>query len=395
MTNKKIKKQNWGGKKNLDCSLAIIIIISTGFIIPANAVDLNAHLNTQLNAEKPSFQFVRVYEVDYPNGGQLKDLLNGKNMTVAFQMDPNSTSKKAILEQINKEMLNLQSAVIVSDVDISYEATLTGTDKWARIDYKIVLTPTVTNYVIRHASGDTAAILDVGWRGLAIKDPVIVNTSQYGNFDINSPISFVKKQFPDLYAKIQGTEAEDLLNDSMIDSSELTQDPISKWQHLFDPAYTIVETSDFGYKGQKVTISTYATGQSNISQGAMLPTIKRADFKLDQDYNISYTERASTASVQIDGYVDVAQIGDTEYFGSISHPVGGQAITSTGNYPVQVIYSMGALGAVLAAGILFWSNRKLKTARNRKPDDRPRYPIEYEERRHWADRFEDRKDKSS
>lgn len=387
--NTKIKNKRGAGK-HLAYSLILAAIILAGFVVPANAVELNAVLGTTSPSAQPSFQFVRSYVIDYPNGGNLENLLNGKNVTMTYHVDPSDSMKKVIISNLNQEISqSLNSAANITNVDITYEAMLYSSGTETHVDYKITFIPTVANYVLRKATSDSAAILDVQWMGLSIKDLMIVNIKNYGQFDLNSPISFIKMQSPDLYNKIQGTAAENLFDDPLMASNDLLTDPISSWQHLFDPAYTLVDTNILGYKGQKIVISTYSTGESNISEGRMLPTVKDADLKLDVDYPVSYTERASLASIQIDGYVAVTNINGVEYFGSSPQAPQGSGISSTGDYPVQVIYSMAGFGVVIAIGVFWWSNRTMKKELERANEIvGPTGPTQYEERKHWADRFD-------
>ncbi|MDE1845634.1 MAG: hypothetical protein KGI10_09975 [Thaumarchaeota archaeon] len=387
------KKTKMGGRKTLAYSIILATMLVIGFIAPVNAVELNTILGTTDSAAKPSFQFVRTYIVEYPNGGEIKNMLDGKNVSMTLHMDQFASIKKSIVKNLNSEIIgNLKSAANITDVDITYEATLYPSDTESRIDYKVTFIPTVSNYVLRKATGDSAAILDTQWRGLTVQYPILVDVQNYGQFDINSPASFIKKQFPDLYSKLQGTNAQNLFEIPLMSSNDLMSDPISKWQHLFDPAYTIVDTNVLGYQGQKIVISTYATGESNISEGTMFPTVKNSDMKLDVDYPVSYTERSSTASIQIDGYVAVADINGIEYFGSSPQAPTGSGINSTGNYSAQVIYSMAAFAVVIAVGIFWWSSRVSKNARNRQNEPAgPSGPIQYETRKHWADRFDDEK----
>jgi hypothetical protein len=49
--------------------------------------------------------------------------------------------------------------------------------------------------------------------GLIISNPITVNILNYGKYDINSPMYFIKKQIPDLYNKLQGSNAENLGKD--------------------------------------------------------------------------------------------------------------------------------------------------------------------------------------
>ena len=388
--NTKTKNKSIAGK-HLAYSIIFAIIILAGLVAPVNAVELNAILSTTSTSAQPSFQFVRTYVIDYPNGGSLQNLLSGKNVTMTYHVDPSDPLKKALVNGLNQEISQkLGSAANITDVDITYEAALYSSSTETHVDYKITFIPTVSNYVLRKATSDSAAILDVQWMGLSINGSTIVNIKNYGPFDLNSPIDFIKLQAPDLYSKLHGTSAETLFDDPLMASNNLLLDPISQWQHLFDPAYTLVDTNVLGYKGQKIVVSTYSTGESNISEGRMLPTVKNSDLKLDVDYPVSYTERASLASIQIDGYVAVTSINEIEYFGSSPQAPQGSGISSTGDYPVQVIYSMAGFGVVVALGVFWWSSRVTKQEKARANEVvGPSGPIQYEERKHWADRFDE------
>ncbi len=51
----------------------------------------------------------------------------------------------------------------------------------------------------------------------------------------------------------------------------------------------------------------------------------------------------------------------------------------------MTIYAMAGLAVVIAGGIFWWSNKKMKQVIH----DIDTGPVEYETRRHWADRFDD------
>jgi hypothetical protein len=204
--------------------------------------------------------------------------------------------------------------------------------------------------------------------------------------EINTPISFVKKATPDVYSIIQGSTAENALKNNLIDASSILQEPLDQWNHLFDPAFIISETSGFGYKGQKVAITTYTMGQSSLSEGIQKPTQNEVDFSADTNYKLTTIQHASSASVNIEGHAITTSVGGTPAFGTTPESTGGD--TSSGGFPVGIIYGMAIFGAVVAGGILFWSNKKLKDSANRPKDTGPARTLEYEERKHWADRFD-------
>jgi len=361
----------------------LIGLLVFGGISPIWATsDLSVNLSSSGEPAKPTFKFLESAFFDYPNGG--------KNYTIIFTENSNNTSVQDLIRQLNTALTRDQkSPVIITDLVVRYTATLVGDYKSTSIDYNLELIPTLTSYVITKGSGNNnPTIIDAAWMGLSIKDPVIIKTAQYGDVEINIPISFVKKVVPDVYSVIKGTQAESALQNNLIDASSILQEPIEQWNHLFDPAYTLSETSGFGYKGQKVAITTYTMGQSSLGEGIQKPTQSTIDFSNDTKYHLTTIQHASSASVNLDGQATTTTVGGTPAFGTTPQSQGGYANTSSGGFPVGVIYAMAAFGAIVAGGVLFWSNKKLKDSANRPKDTGTYRTLEYEDRKHWADKFD-------
>ncbi|MBI1828083.1 MAG: hypothetical protein HY222_01810 [Thaumarchaeota archaeon] len=369
-------------------ALGLIGLLVFGSISPIWATsDLTVNLSPEGTPAPSTFKFLESAFIEYPNGGKLKDLLAGKTYTISFTENSNNTSVQDLIHQLNTALTRDQkSPVIITDLTVEYTATIVGDDKSASIDYNLQLTPTLTSYVITKGSGNDPTIIDAVWMGLTLKGPVIIKTAQYSDVEINTPISFVKKATPDVYAIIQGSTAEDALKNNLIDASSILQEPLDQWNHLFDPAFIISETSGFGYKGQKVAITTYTMGQSSLSEGIQKPTQNEVDFSADTNYKLTTIQHASSASVNIEGHAITTSVGGTPAFGTTPESTGGD--TSSGGFPVGIIYGMAIFGAVVAGGVLFWSNKKLKDSANRPKDTGPARTLEYEERKHWADKFD-------
>ena len=58
----------------------------------------------------------------------------------------------------------------------------------------------------------------------------------------------------------------------------------------------------------------------------------------------------------------VDNLEDLEIIGVTPTPPEGYATTSTGGFPVGIIYGMAAMAAIGGAGIFIFSNRKLKVS---------------------------------
>jgi hypothetical protein len=369
-------------------ALGLIGLLVFGSISPIWATsDLTVNLSPEGTPAPSTFKFLESAFIEYPNGGKLKDLLAGKTQAISFTENSNNTSVQDLIHQLNTALTRDQkSPVIITDLIVEYTATIVGDDKSASIDYNLELIPTLTSYVITKGSGNDPTIIDAAWMALTLKGPVIIKTAQYGDVEINTPISFVKKATPDVYSIIQGSTAENALKNNLIDASSILQEPLDQWNHLFDPAFIISETSGFGYKGQKVAITTYTMGQSSLGEGIQKPTQNEVDFSADTNYKLTTIQHASSASVNIEGHAITTSVGGTPAFGTTPESTGGD--TSSGGFPVGIIYGMAIFGAVVAGGVLFWSNKKLKDNANRPKDTGPARTLEYEDRKHWADRFD-------
>ena len=221
--------------KRLLLASAILSLLVVGTVAPIFAtVDFNAYLPIEGTPITPEFKFTKNVAIDYSNGGKLKDLLNGKNMTLAFtDNSENNTSIKAFMENINTEFaIDRKTTATISNLTVSYQVQISGDDKGATIDYKILLTPVLNGYVLSKGGGDVPTVFDISWMGFKMTGPVVISTSNLGDLDINSPMGIIKNQLPDVYNVLNGTAAADPLSSNLIDASPLVGYPIEKWNTL-------------------------------------------------------------------------------------------------------------------------------------------------------------------
>jgi len=341
--------------KTLPLSIFVISVIIFGSISPIWATsDLSVNLSASGAPAQATFKFSESVSIEYPNGGKLKNLLTEKTYTINFTEKSDNTDVQDLVHQLNTELARDQkSPVIITDLTVRYFATLVGDAKSASIDYNLELIPTLTSYVIKKGANDNdPTIIDPAWMGLAIKDPVIIKTAQYGDVEINTPISFVKKVAPDVYSNIQGTKAEDALKNNLIDARSILQEPLDQWVHLFDPAYTLSETSDFGYAGQKVAITTYTIGPNTLPY--QKPNPHEVEFLTDAIYKLTTFQHDSSASVNIEGHAITTNIGGTLAFGTTPQVTyaGPQPSWLDNAYPTILIV-IGGLAVIAFWAIFF------------------------------------------
>ncbi len=306
--------------------ISILIIFSS--TVPAWAsVDLNAYLPVSGDPVTPEFKFDKTYQIDYPNGGKLKDALAERSLTVTcFANSSNNQSVKQLMESINNQISSSKSAVVITHLDLSYMFRLRGTPKYAAMDYLLILTPTITGYLLNDGNQITPSTLDASWMSFAINDPVVIdtkscrdmkinypvttNTKNYSDIEINYPLNTIKNVLPDVYNAIYNTTGEGVFDQAfsqnLIDSTPLLQTPLDKWDSLFDPAYTLDDTAESSSsKGEKVGATAFSTGlgwQSIIqSPSGTIDT----DFTADTKYHISKVDRPyASATINVEGHAN-------------------------------------------------------------------------------------------
>jgi len=373
---------------------AVLSLLVVGTVAPIFAtVDFNAYLPMEGTPITPEFKFTKNVAIDYSNGGKLKDLLNGKNLTLSFtDTSENNTSIKAFMEDINTEFAtDRKTTATISNLTINYQVQINGDDKGATIDYKISLIPVLNGYVLSKGGGDVPTVFDISWMGFKMTSPVVISTSNLGDLDINSPIGIIKNQLPDVYNVLKGTPAESPLSSNLIDASPLVGYPIEKWNTLFDPSYTVADSAGYGYGGKKVAVTGFAYGQSDLYQGSLKPQNIDVDFTADAKYHLTIVERASSGTLDADGHANGYEVqGDPAISTTLQTSTTGGGTTAQG-LSTMTIYAMAGFAAVIAAGIFWWSNKKMKDSMKRGKDTSPPPTFQYEERKHWADKFDEEK----
>ena len=82
--------------------LAIILVL--GLVPYASAAQLDAKILSGEDSVEPSFQFLRVIYIEYPNGGEISESLRGKRQMVSFVADSNTPGIDEHVIQINQNL---------------------------------------------------------------------------------------------------------------------------------------------------------------------------------------------------------------------------------------------------------------------------------------------------
>ncbi len=336
-------------------SVLVAAILVFGTFSAAEAAQLETRINPNTDTSEFKIRYQKTIFIEYPDGGQVADSLRGDSWTVTATADP--AEAQTIANQINANLVGDGSHAQVSNLAVDYLATLKGNPVSAAVDFQILITGEIGSYVIRAADGRNPALVDMGWRGISIQDPVIAD-----GIEINHPFSAIESEDPALASLIRGSEAEDLLHDNLINADFIRDQPLANWHFLFDPTGINADAAQFGLDDEIAgfVVSSYTMGESSIREGIQVEREFHATFSADQEYTVRTVQSADNANVHAIGFAQLDSLDGIEIFGILPTPPEGYAQTSTGDFPVAIVYGMAGMAAVGGGAFFVYSNRQMK-----------------------------------
>lgn len=333
--------------------LAGLIVISTSS--SAWAAQLDATINPQSEQSPFKMNYQKTIFIEYPQGGQLFELLQGDEWRLTGSADSLDPGVQELTRKLNQKINSDGSHTQLSDLTVTYDISLKGRNINTSIDYKVIIEGQLNGYII--TQDQTKTLVDLGWRGLSVSEPVSID-----GLAINIPLNVIREQEPEVYNLIQGTEAEDVLSRSMINAEFIREQPLSNWHFLFDPTGINYDASTFGLSEeiQGFVISSWTMGESSIREGRQVERVFTAEINLDAPYTIRSVQSSDQGNLNLIGFGVIDKLEGVEIAGVTPKPPDGFGQTSTGDFPVMIIYGMAAM-AVIGGGIFFFiSNRSLK-----------------------------------
>ncbi len=332
--------------------LILAVILASGFIPYASAAQLDAKILSGEDSAEPSFQFLRVIYIEYPDGGEISESLRGKKQTISFVANNDTPGIDELVIQLNQNLKSVSSSTVVTDVKINYRAILQGNENYAVIEYKIQLIPTITNHVL--AKAFEKSTVDASWRGISLDEPVVIQTI-HGSFDINNPKSALDVMIPNVSKKLDNITILEL---PLIDASGILDLPLYKWHSLFDNTAIIPGAVEYKYVGEYV-ITHYSMGECSIAVGLCDDREWIESIDLDKKYTIRIIESRDDATISLEGYVDSAYINGVEVFQIDLESVVTQK-PDTDEFPATVMLGMAGMAVIGGVAMFVFSNRKLK-----------------------------------
>ena len=341
-------------------SLTVIMIAST--VVPAFAAQMEFRTWVESGSvDEVEIKFQRTVILNYDEGGMLADELRGQKFAKTFTVTSADPGVNELRDRINYQLSQAGSSAAVTDVQLDYDTKLTGRGLNTSIDYKVIVTMTITNHVLREASSGNSGIVDMSWRGLMVPGEVTVNAKGISH-EINLPISFISDVAPGLYNAIRGSEAETLLNNPIIDASGIKNQPLGNWHFLFDPTGINVDAAQFGLSEELAGVvwSSYTMGESSFREGIQTEKEFEATFTTDKTYDLRTIESADSANVFFAGFANIDVLDNQEVVGVYPEAPEGYATTSTGEFPVMIIYGMAGFAGMAGIAIFLVSEKKRK-----------------------------------
>jgi len=337
----------------------LTILLAGLIVIGSSAPVFGAQLDTTLNpnnAESPfKMSYLKTVFVEYPNGGDLFDALGGTQWKTAGTADATNPGVQKLMMELNDGIQQDGSQARVSDLNVIYEFQLTGRNLQTSIDYRVVLEGTITNYIITEDS--QKKLVDLGWRGLTTTSSIVID-----GVEINIPLDTLKTEEPILYNTFVNTEAEDVLNKALMNAHFIVEQPLTNWHFLFDPTGINADANTFGLDEsiQGFVVSSWTMGESSIREGRQVERVYEAEVMADELYIVRSVQSADTANLSSIGFGALDVLDGVEIIGVTPTPPEDYMTTSTGGFPIMIIYGMAGMAAIGGIGFFIISSRSMK-----------------------------------
>ena len=333
--------------------LATLIVVGTS--VPAWAAQLDARINPNTETSPFKITYLKTVFIEYPNGGNLFDELKGKEWTVGGSADSSNPGVQELIEQLNRGIANDGSQAQVDDLNVTYDFHLKARNINTSIDYRVILEGTLTDYVITDDGQRT--LVDLGWRALSTDKEIVID-----DVEINIPINILRDNEPEVYTYFAGTEAEDVLGKHLMDADFILEQPLTNWHFLFDPTGINVDAGTFGLDDEIAgfVISTWTMGESSIREGRQVEKVFEAEIMADQLYVVRSVQSTDSANLSTIGFGALDSLDGIEIVGVTPTPPDDYMTTSTGDFPVLIVYGMAGIAAVAGIAFFFVSSRSLK-----------------------------------
>ncbi|MBI5859887.1 MAG: hypothetical protein HZB73_04200, partial [Nitrosarchaeum sp.] len=335
------------------------VLIASLFVIGSSssvwAAQIDARINPNSNASPFSYNFQKTIFIEYPDGGKIFDELHEKEWTISGTADASNPGVQKLIASLNQKILSDRSNSKVSDLNVTYDIHLKGRNLNTSIDYKVTLKGTLSDYVI--TKDQVRTLVDMGWRGMGTNDAVVID-----GVEINFPISALRDKEPAVYDILAGTEADTILSKGIINADFILEQPMTNWHFLFDPTGINVYAGTFGLDKSisGFVVSKWTMGESSLREGRQVERVFEAPVSADQNYVVRSVQSSDQGNIAAIGFGALDVLDGLEIAGITPTPPQGYQTTSTGGFPVTIVYGMAGMAAIGGIAFFIFSNRSLK-----------------------------------
>jgi len=337
-----------------------LALLLTGLLVvgtssPAWAAQIDARINPNSSESFFDINYQKTIFIEYPNGGILFDELHDKEWTISGTADSSDPGVQKLITLLNNNNRDKGSHARISDLNVTYDFHLKGRNLNTSIDYKVILKGTLTDYVI--SKDQTKTLIDLGWRGLSADGEIVVD-----GVEINHPITVLRENEPAAYDVLAGTEAEQILRKSLINADYILEQPLTNWHFLFDPTGINVDAGTFGLDKSisGFVVSHWTMGESSLREGRQVERVFEAEVTADKNYVVRSVQSSDQGNLSTIGFGALDILDGLEIAGVTPKAPEGYATTSTGEFPVLIVYGMAGVAAIGGIGFFIFSSRSLK-----------------------------------
>ena len=332
----------------------MVIVGSAVAVTPVWGAQLNALINPNNELSQFSINYQKTVFIEYPDGGDLYDLLRGKAWDISGTADSSNPGVQELMSKLNQKILGETISARITDLSVTYDFNLIARETSTSIDYRVLLDGTLGNYVI--TSDGQRTLVDLGWRALSTNDEINID-----GIEINIPLNILLVQEPEVYDFFAGTDAENVLGIPLINADFIAEQPLTNWHFLFDPTGINVDAGTFGLDDaiSGFVVSSWTMGESSLREGRQVERIFEADVVADKTYNIRSVQSSDQANLST-RFGALGKLDGIEIIGVTPTSPEGYATTSTGGFPIMIVYGMAGLAAIAGIAFFIFSNRSLK-----------------------------------
>ncbi len=354
-------------------SVLLSAFIIVGIVTPVWAAQLDARINPNDELSPFKINYQKTIFIEYPNGGNLFDELQGKEWTISGIADSSDPGVQILMEELNRGIANDGSQAQIDDLVVTYDFHLKARNIQTSIDYRVVLEGTLGDYVI--TDDGQRILVDLGWRGMTTDKEITID-----GVEINIPINLLRDQEPEVYTYFANTEAEEVLGKHLINADFILEQPLTNWHFLFDPTGINVDAGTFGLDDTIAgfVVSSWTMGESSIREGRQVERVFEAVVISDQTYTVRSIQSSDQANLSAIGFGALDVLDGVEIIGVTPTPSEDYMTTSTGDFPVFIVYGMAGIAAVAGIAFFFISSRSLKNERQGQQGIDPNRLVGYE-----------------